>query len=65
MEGSFRETWRADGNDERYDRDFWEYTIAQVEAWGKQQEVAGELDKPITMEEMKKAIQDLMLLSLC
>ena len=56
---AFEKLGRADGNDERYDRDFWEDTIARVEAWGKQQEVVGELDEPITMEEVKKAIQKL------
>ena len=30
---AFEKLGRADGNDERYDRDFWEDTIAQVEAW--------------------------------
>ena len=55
---AFEKLGRADGNDERYDRDFWEDTIARVEAWGKQQ-VVGELDEPITMEEVKKAIQEL------
>ena len=55
---AFEKLGRADENDERYDRDFWEDTIARVEAWGKQQGV-GELDEPITMEEVKKAIQGL------
>ena len=38
---AFEKLGRADGNDERYDRDFWEDPIARVEAWGKQQEVVG------------------------
>ena len=46
---AFEKLGRADGNDERYDRDFWDDTIARVEAWGKQQEVVGELAEPITI----------------
>ena len=55
---AFKKLRRADGNDERYDRDFWEDTIARVEACGKQQ-VVGKLDEPITMEEVEKAVQEL------
>ena len=56
---AFEKLGRADGGDERYDRGFWEQTMEKVKEWGKGEEVVGELDEPITMEEVKKAIQEL------
>lgn len=57
---SFEKLGRADGGDDRYDREFWQETREMVEEWGKQQEVEeGELDEEITPEEVKKAMKEL------
>ena len=56
---AFEKLGRADGNDERYDREFWRETMRKVEEWAKQKEVGGELGQPITIDEVEKAIQEL------
>jgi hypothetical protein len=57
---AFKKLGRADGGDERYDKGFWEETRKLVEEWGKgREEGEEELDEPIRLGEVRRAIDQL------